>query len=196
VQAPRQRIRGSHIDAVKSSKSQKKVQAAEKAALLQEGVDAIIQVRDNAIEELAEKLSIKPKAIHVIINGKTHYTKSRRPNTFNALVHKTMIDMNDGLFYFSLFLAYQSSHLCAAGLGHGECFKLKEIQDVVRDGINNDTYSQDIIDEAVEELEQSRKTKSMGARSSNTAAYADARSTTQSLSDEVGSQTILSSIPR
>ena len=59
-----------------------------------------------------------------------------------------------------------------------QCFKLKDAQDIVRNGINNGTYSQTFIDKAVEELEGSQNVKVMGSRSSNTAVYADARLTT------------------
>ena len=51
--------------------------------------------------------------------------------------------------------------------------------------MNNDSFSQAYVDEAMEELEQTRKVKKMGSRSSNTAAYADARATTSSLTNEV-----------
>ena len=100
VQVPWYYIHGSKNDTIKSSQSQKKVQAADKAAQLHKGVDIIIQAQDNTIEDLAAKLSMKPKAIHVIINSETNYTKQHHPNTFNALIHKTMIDMNNGISYF------------------------------------------------------------------------------------------------
>ena len=51
--------------------------------------------------------------------------------------------------------------------------------------MDNDAFSQAYIDEAIDELEQTRKVKTLGSRSSNTAAYADARATTGSLTDEV-----------
>lgn len=67
----------------------------------------------------------------------------------------------------------------------GERHKLKEIQATVLLGMENNAFSQDYIDEAIEELEDSRKVKTMGSRSSNTAAYADARATTGSMTREV-----------
>jgi hypothetical protein len=63
--------------------------------------------------------------------------------------------------------------------------KLKEIQETVRAGMDSDTFSKDYKTEALLELEEDRKVKAMGSRSSNTAAHADARATTSSLTDEV-----------
>lgn len=63
--------------------------------------------------------------------------------------------------------------------------KLKEMQDIIRHGMENDSFSQAYIDEALQDLEESRKVKTMGSRSSNTASYADARATASSLNDEV-----------
>ena len=60
----------------------------------------------------------------------------------------------------------------------GEHHKLKEIQATVLLGMENNAFSQDYI-------EYSRKVKTMGSRSSNTAAYADARATTGSMTREV-----------
>ena len=76
--------------------------------------------------------------------------------------------------------------LFATGLNPGETkLKLKAVQDIVRQGMDNEAFSQAYIDEAIKELTDFRQIKTMGSRSSNTAAYADARATTASLTDEV-----------
>lgn len=67
----------------------------------------------------------------------------------------------------------------------GDRYALKDIQAIVKHGIENDAYTEDYKNDAVQTLKESREIKTMGSRSSNTAAYADARSTASSLTDEV-----------
>jgi hypothetical protein len=82
--------------------------------------------------------------------------------------------------------------LFATGVGPGETkLKLKAVQDIVRHGMDNEAFSQAYIDEAIKELTDFRQIKTMGSRSSNTAAYADARATTASLTDEVQCEYLL-----
>jgi hypothetical protein len=50
--------------------------------------------------------------------------------------------------------------------------------------MDNDSFSKAYIDEAIKELNQTQMVKTVGLRSSNTAAYADARATTGSLTNE------------
>jgi hypothetical protein len=91
---------------VKLGDAERKLRKAEKAAQLQEGVDAIIKLRNDAIKDLAGKLSVHEKVIQNLVNAGTHYVKPRRPGAFNALVHKATGEMNNGKFpFFSLELA-------------------------------------------------------------------------------------------
>jgi hypothetical protein len=151
------------------SQAEMRAQKADKAGHLQEGVEAIIKLRDHVIQNL--------------VNGGTHYVKHRRPGAFNALVHKATGEMNDGM---SLPLSMLTElDPGPPDLETGKRHKLKEIQATVLLGMENDAFSQTYIDEAIEELEQTRKVKTMGSRSSNTAAYADARATTGSMTNEV-----------
>ena len=69
-------------------------------------------------------------------------------------------------------------------LGPGDRYTLKEIQDSVKIGLENDAFSEAYRNEALQMLKDSRGVRTMGSRSSNTAAYADARATTASLTDE------------
>lgn len=71
--------------------------------------------------------------------------------------------------------------------GLGDCYTLKDIQETVKLGMENDTFSEVYKTEALQTLQDSREVRTMGSRSSNTAAYADARSTGASLTDEVSS---------
>ena len=160
-----------------------RAQIADKAGNLQEGVEAIINLWDHAIKDLADRLSVHVKVIQNLVNGGTHYVKRRRPGAFNALVHKATGEMNDGMSPSLSMLT--ELDFGPPDLETGERHKLKEIQATVLLGMENEAFSQAYIDEAIKELEQSRKVKTMGSRSSNTAAYADARATTGSMTSEV-----------
>jgi len=70
-------------------------------------------------------------------------------------------------------------------LGPGDRYTLKDIQETVKYGMKNDAFSEAYKNEALQALEDSRGVWTMGSRSSNTAAYADARATAVSLADEV-----------
>jgi hypothetical protein len=110
VQVPRFRVRGSKSDAVKLDQAERRAQKADKAEQLQEGIDIIIKLRDLAIKDLADKLSVHEKVIQTLVNGGTHYVKHRRPGAFNALVHKATGEMNIGMSPFlSLGLANLTS---------------------------------------------------------------------------------------
>lgn len=191
IQAPRSRLHGSKSDAVKLSQAEMRAQKADKAGHLQEGVEAIIELRDHAIKDLADKLSVHEKVIQNLVNGGTHYVKHRHPGAFNALVHKATGEMNNGMSSFFCLSMLAELDLGPPDLETGERHKLKEIQATVLLGMENDAFSQAYIDEAIEELERTRKVKTMGSRSSNTAAYADARATTGSMTNEVSFFTTL-----
>ena len=100
MQTPQLRVRKPTTDATKLGRAERSAQKADKAGKLQEGVDAIIKLRDQAIKDLADNLSVHEKAIQTLVNGGTHYVKHRRPGAFNALVHKATGEMNDGMSPF------------------------------------------------------------------------------------------------
>jgi hypothetical protein len=100
VQTPRFRVRGSKSDAVKLGEAERKLRKAEKAAQLQEGINAIIKLWNQGFKDLAEKVSVHEKVIQNLVNGGTHYVKHRQPGAFNALVHKAAGEMNDGKLPF------------------------------------------------------------------------------------------------
>jgi hypothetical protein len=55
----------------------------------------------------------------------------------------------------------------------------------VKHGMDNDTFTEAYKNDAMQILKESREVRTMGSRSSNTAAYADARAMAASLTDEV-----------
>ena len=69
VQVPRSHLHGSKSDAMKLSQAEMRAQKADKAAHLQEGVGEIIKLRDHAIKDLADKLSVHEKVIQKLVNG-------------------------------------------------------------------------------------------------------------------------------
>jgi hypothetical protein len=71
------------------------------------------------------------------------------------------------------------------GLDPGDRYALKDIQETVKHGMENDAFSEAYKEEVLQTLKDSREVRTMGSRSSNTAAYADARATAISLTDEV-----------
>ena len=62
---------------------------------------------------------------------------------------------------------------------------MKDIQAAVKLGMEINTYMKDYKDDALETLKETQEIKTMGSRSSNTAAYSDTRATAASLADEV-----------
>ena len=70
-------------------------------------------------------------------------------------------------------------------LDPGDCYALKDIQETVKQGMENDAFSEAYKEEVLQSLKDSREVRTMGSRSSNTAAYADARAMAVSLMDEV-----------
>jgi hypothetical protein len=75
VQTPCFCVHGSKSIAVKLDKAKRKLHKAEKAAQLQEGVDAIIKLWNQDFKNLAEKVSVDEKIIQNLVNGGTHYVK-------------------------------------------------------------------------------------------------------------------------
>lgn len=91
----------SQTDAGKAISAAKALRQAEKAMDLQEGISAIITMRDAAIKDLAKRLSVKVKHVADQVNATTHYHPSRKGNLFNALVSKKGKELNFGKVFFS-----------------------------------------------------------------------------------------------
>ena len=127
---------------MKLGEVERKFHKAEKAAQLQEGVDTIIKLQNQAIKNLAEKVSVHEKVIQNLVNGGTHYVKHHQPGAFDALVYKAAGEMNNGkLLFFSLelvvlilaycrpqtqpmFQAQRDSGYCKTWDGHSDIEKL------------------------------------------------------------------------
>jgi hypothetical protein len=179
-------VRESQSDAVKLGQAERATARSQKAAGLRDGVDAIIKSRDSEIKDLSEQLFVTEKVIRALVNGETHYKKRREPNLFNALVHKATDEMNMGNVASTLILSGKSDKVTNTflDLGPGDRYNLKDIQDSMKSGMKNDDFSEAYKNDALQMLKDSRGLRNMGSRSSNTAAYADARATTASLTDE------------
>ena len=62
----------------------------------------------------------------------------------------------------------------------GDCYTLKDIQVMVKEGMQNDMFMKAYKGDAMQTLIDSWETKTTDSRSSNTAAYADASSASRS----------------
>ena len=96
VQPPRFRVRKSKSDAMKLGQAERIAARAQKAEQLKKGIDAIVNSRDREIRDLSEQLDVTEQNIRKLVNGETNYKKHRKPNIFNALVHKMTDEMNMG----------------------------------------------------------------------------------------------------
>jgi hypothetical protein len=63
VQTPCFRVCGSKSDAVKLGEAERKLHKAEKAAQLQEGINAIIKLWNQGFKDLAEKVSVHSRIL-------------------------------------------------------------------------------------------------------------------------------------
>jgi len=98
----------SQTDAGKRISVEKALRQAEKTMDIQEGILAIITMRDAAINNLAMCLSIKLKHIADQVNAATHYHPSHKGNLFNALISKKGKELNFGKTF--LLLKHYKSH--------------------------------------------------------------------------------------
>ncbi|KAG6806477.1 hypothetical protein H0H92_011177 [Tricholoma furcatifolium] len=92
--------------------------------------------------------------------------QSRKVNSWNALVQQKSQEVNEG----------RSKH---------DRVKLKEIQAMVREEMENGVYDEVEVEEMCKELEESREVKLKGARSSNRAAAVDYNATTRRIAADV-----------
>ncbi|KAG6807502.1 hypothetical protein H0H92_007259 [Tricholoma furcatifolium] len=92
--------------------------------------------------------------------------QSRKVNSWNALVQQKSQEVNEGR------------------LKH-DCVKLKEIQAMVREEMENGVYDKVEVEEMCKELEESREVKLKGARSSNRAAAVDYNATTRRIAADL-----------
>ena len=124
------------------------------------------------------------KVICTLVNGETHYKKHRQPNIFNVLVHRATDEMNTGNVATTI-ISRKANKTLLLDLGPGDHYTLKDIQETMKYGMKNDAFSEAYKNKALQILEDSRGVRTMGYRSSNTEAYADARVMAVSLADEV-----------
>jgi hypothetical protein len=73
----------------------------EKSTQLEEAIQAIIDNRDDATQELAKLHSVSVKSLAKRVNATSNYHPSRGPNIFNALVSLSSVELNEGLLNFA-----------------------------------------------------------------------------------------------
>ncbi|KAF9037092.1 hypothetical protein BJ165DRAFT_1408497 [Panaeolus papilionaceus] len=163
---PRFRPSRSKADAAKGSLKDAKAQRNSKKVAIAEDIKRIQAEHAASIEAVATKHKISKKKVKAQTMFETVFKPSRAPNSFNALVSALGEELN-------------------ADRGLHEKIPLHELQNMVRDGQRDGTITKEQTKKAVERLREIRALQQRGARSSNTAADADARSSISKISKEV-----------
>jgi len=183
VLLPRIRAGQHKSDAEKASVAARSLKRKEKTTDLEEAIQAIIDNRDDAIQELAQLHSVSVKCLAKRVNATSNYHPTRGPNIFNALVSLASVELNEG----QPMIAHCWEGLTdnCQGREEGNRLKLSEVQAIVKKDMNTDKISDERQAEALSALKEARKVHTMGSRSSNVAAQGDARGTVDRLSEEV-----------
>jgi hypothetical protein len=98
VQPSHQRVPLHCTDAEQMAHNKKRQLKEANAAALQMDIDAFSVERDERIEALAKKHSRKPSYIRRLLTNETHYSKSRAPTLWNALIHHKTKEVNECKF--------------------------------------------------------------------------------------------------
>jgi hypothetical protein len=102
VLLPRIRANQRKSDAEKASLAARSSKRKEKATDLEEAIQAIIDNRDVATQELAKIHSVSVKSLAKRVNASSNYLPTRGPNVFNALVSLSSIQLNEGWLIFTM----------------------------------------------------------------------------------------------
>jgi hypothetical protein len=89
-------------DAKKASLAAQSSKRKEKATDLEEAIQAIIDNRDVATQELAKIHSVSVKSLAKRVNASSNYLPTHGPNVFNVLVSLSSIQLNEGWLIFTM----------------------------------------------------------------------------------------------
>ncbi|KAG6895722.1 hypothetical protein C0992_013011 [Termitomyces sp. T32_za158] len=177
------------LNNIKKSAAQKataevqRAQKRERKAALQNDIDAFHEEKENLAKELASKYNFKIVKVQQMLAASLHSKQHRRVSTWNALVARRGKELNEGkLVDFAL------KEPCSISLGRkkGDRLTLAQIQNIVKEDLENGVHQDVDEDELREELEDARKVKKQGARSSNKAAAVDYQAALSRVQDELG----------
>ncbi|KAG6809369.1 hypothetical protein H0H92_000530 [Tricholoma furcatifolium] len=138
----------------------------ENKAALQKELDDFAEEREQRAVDLAKKYNVKVPYMRARLSNSLLCKLPRRPSKWNALVSRRGQELN-------------------AGQNAGARYSLAEIQDIVRDEIEQGLHNDVDDDELLHELKEKRKVSTQGARSSNRAATLDYNATLFKVRDEL-----------
>ncbi|KAI5992242.1 hypothetical protein EDD15DRAFT_2168562 [Pisolithus albus] len=131
-----------------------------------DAIAELLEEQETRINEIAKAHCILPEKVRLLITGETHYKNRRAESLANALVRIKACQVN-------------------ADRPRGQKFQLRELQEMVA----NDEAMQNLDEETkqkyLRELKESRTCKSIGVRSTNTAASRDVQATLKNIYGEL-----------
>ncbi|KAI6015896.1 hypothetical protein BKA83DRAFT_4060901, partial [Pisolithus microcarpus] len=155
------------LDAVQ--RAARKVTAEQRRVSQQAVCDAVAELleeQEMRINEIAKAHNVLPAKVKLLITGETHYRNRREESLANALVRI-------------------KAHQVNADRPSGQKFQLKELQEMVANDPDMQNLDEETKQQYLGELKESRSCKSIGVRSTNTAASRDVQATLKKVYGEL-----------
>ncbi|KAI6016064.1 hypothetical protein BKA83DRAFT_4060650, partial [Pisolithus microcarpus] len=155
------------LDAVQ--RAARKVTAKQRRVSQQAVCDAVAELLEEQemhVNEIAKAHNVLPAKVKLLITGETHYRNRREESLANALVRIKARQVN-------------------ADRPSGQKFQLKELQEMVANDPDMQNLDEETKQQYLGELKESRSCKSIGVRSTNTAASRDVQATLKKVYGEL-----------
>ncbi|KAI6029351.1 hypothetical protein BKA83DRAFT_4047933, partial [Pisolithus microcarpus] len=155
------------LDAVQ--RAARKVAAEQRRVSQQAVCDAVAELleeQEMRVNEIAKAHNVLPAKVKLLITGETHYRNRREESLANALVRIKARQVN-------------------ADRPSGQKFQLKELQEMVANDPDMQNLDEETKQQYLGELKESRSCKSIGVRSTNTAASRDVQATLKKVYGEL-----------
>ncbi|KIK13136.1 hypothetical protein PISMIDRAFT_18196 [Pisolithus microcarpus 441] len=156
------------LDAVQ--RAARKVTAKQRRVSQQAVCDAVAELleeQEMRVNEIAKAHNVLLAKVKLLITRETHYRNRREESLANALVRIKARQVN-------------------ADRPSGQKFQLKELQEMVANDPDMQNLDEETKQQYLGELKESRSCKSIGVRSTNTAASRDVQATLKKVYGEVG----------
>lgn len=121
VQKPR--LRAKLTDAAKASKLLAADRNKINAALLTADIEKLMLLQQGEIEKIATVHNRKVSDIEKRVNNRANYRHSRAPSLANALTHKKMIELNEGMKHSSLLIFVRLMLIVLSGMHRKRCWR-------------------------------------------------------------------------
>ncbi|KAI6018967.1 hypothetical protein BKA83DRAFT_4057712, partial [Pisolithus microcarpus] len=155
------------LDAVQ--RAARKVAAEQRRVSQQAVCDAVAELleeQEMRVNEIAKAHNVLPAKVKLLITGETHYRNRREESLANALVRIKARQVN-------------------ADRPSGQKFQLKELQEMVANDPDMQNLDEETKQQYLGELKESHSCKSIGVRSTNTAASRDVQATLKKVYGEL-----------